>query len=275
MPATRSRSTSRGRSSANKAAPKKSPAKSPSSSRSKSKTPTKKAAKSPSKTPTKKAAKSPATKKAAPCAKYKPKSPPILNCTPDGYTPTPLISNMILCPGNLDYFFADLIVPPMYAIGLNTPNKITIFNCVVRVYLVVGALYTDRNYALATSLLFIQQILDCADGQCARRYGLGSEFGAWLDHITDEIFGYMYAGTFIYMIGTHNGWYSVPLYIICVVLAIMGLGGKSTFEAKDTYIKFKDYKWNHVLGMYQEFYMSYIYIVIMGLFTLKGWLPDP
>ncbi|GMH59506.1 hypothetical protein TrVE_jg5467 [Triparma verrucosa] len=268
MPAsTRSRSTSRGRSPAKK---------SPASGKSKASTPKKSpASKSPSrstrsksKTPTKKAPASKATKK-----EYKTKYPPILNCTPDGYTPSPLISNMILCSGNLDYFFADLLVPPLYAVGLNTPNKITIFNCVVRLYLIAGALWTSQNYALTALLLVSQQVLDCADGQCARRYGLGSEFGAWLDHITDEIFGYAYAATFIYMIYGRNGAWSVPMYVIVTVLAIMGVGGKSTFEAKDTNIKFKDFKWNHVLGMYQEFYMTYIYLVMMSLYVFMGWLP--
>jgi hypothetical protein len=32
---------------------------------------------------------------------------------------------------------------------------------------------------LVTLLLAFAQILDCADGQMARRYKMGSEFGAW------------------------------------------------------------------------------------------------
>ena len=117
------------------------------------------------------------------------------------------------------------------------------------------------------------QVLDCADGQCARRYGLGSEFGAWLDHTTDEWFGYCFAVAVISLIAVEHGPASVPVAAIVAVLAVMGVGGKSTFDVKHSRIPWQDFKWNHKLGMYQELYMTYIYCVLMGGFYAAGWLP--
>jgi len=75
-------------------------------------------------------------KKSSGKAEWKPKVPPILNCAPSGWKPNFVTSNFLLCPANFDYWVADAIVPPLYAIGVDTPNKITCLNCVLRAFII-------------------------------------------------------------------------------------------------------------------------------------------
>ena len=97
---------------------------------------------------------------------WKPKNPPVLNCSPPGFKPGWATTNFFLCPANLDYLLADAIVPWLYVVGVNTPNKITILNCFLRAF--VTYLLWGGSYFWVTALLPLTQVLDCADGQCAR-----------------------------------------------------------------------------------------------------------
>jgi phosphatidylglycerophosphate synthase len=231
---------------------------------------------------------------------WKPKNPPVLNCSPPGYTPGWATENLFLCPANIDYLLADAIVPWLYMIGVNTPNKITVLNCVLRAYIIY--LLLGGSYVLVTVLLPVTQvraantcmlcplcsplsvvvslpphslqILDCADGQCARRYSLGSEFGAWLDHFTDEMFGWVFAFSVFYLIHLERGVYSPHFISILMVFAVLGVGGKATFEAKESGRKFKDFEFKHILGMYEEYYMTYIYIALMTIYVQTGAFPS-
>ncbi|GMI35867.1 hypothetical protein TrCOL_g530 [Triparma columacea] len=203
---------------------------------------------------------------------WKSKNPPVLNCSPPGYTPGWATENLFLCPANIDYLLADAIVPWLYMIGVNTPNKITVLNCVLRAYIIY--LLLGGSYVLVTVLLPVTQILDCADGQCARRYSLGSEFGAWLDHFTDEMFGWVFAFSVFYLIHLEKGVYSPHFISIVMVFAVLGVGGKATFEAKESGRKFKDFEFKHILGMYEEYYMTYIYIALMTIYVQTGAFPS-
>ena len=73
-----------------------------------------------------------------------------------------------------------------------------------------------RNYLVVTILCILAQVLDCADGQMARRYSMGSPLGAWFDHSSDEMFGVGFTIVIGRLIYLHNGedFLSVPFQYI-------------------------------------------------------------
>jgi hypothetical protein len=204
-------------------------------------------------------------------APWQPKQPYLLNCTPDGFVPH-LTANMLLCSANLDYFLADAIVPPLRAIGIGTPNKITYFNVVVRA-ICMHYLVNEHSYAIVAAIFFFSQVLDCADGQCARRYKLGSEFGAWLDHTTDTIFLAVFSIAALYLIGEYHGYDSVQCWGMIPLFCIMGALGRATIFAKENNKVWKDYTFLEAGGMYQELFMSYIFVLLIWAAAAGGSLP--
>lgn len=67
---------------------------------------------------------------------------------------------------------------------LYVPNLIGYFRCVL---LVVGALFLKSNPIVWMSCYFVSFVLDGLDGMAARYLGQCSDFGAFLDMITDRI----------------------------------------------------------------------------------------
>jgi phosphatidylglycerophosphate synthase len=69
-----------------------------------------------------------------------------------------------------------------------TPNQITVISFLI-------ALVSALCFALGTPWMLVagaflyqaSYILDCCDGYVARKKGLSSDFGFWLDHILDEL----------------------------------------------------------------------------------------
>jgi phosphatidylglycerophosphate synthase len=66
-----------------------------------------------------------------------------------------------------------------------TPNMITIVSLILGIFSGI-VLYFNLKF-LAILLLNISFILDCVDGQLARAKKLQSDFGMWLDNISDRI----------------------------------------------------------------------------------------
>ena len=75
---------------------------------------------------------------------------------------------------------------------------------------------------------------------------MGSEFGAWLDHFTDEMFGYVFASSVFYLIHLEKCVWSPHFISIVVVFAILGVGGKATFEANESEMQRKDFEFKHM-----------------------------
>ena len=207
----------------------------------------------------------------------KPKNPPCLNCTADGYKPNFITSSFILNPGNVDYRLADIITPYMYKIGIDTPNKVTMLNCVavraLSVYLMMGG--SVFGYWAQLILLPMHQVLDCADGQMARRYGLGSEFGEWLDHTTDNVYGLFFMlsmGYRLYLAYPEEGVTSGPMLLFAVIILTMAFFGNIGIQAKVAGVHYDKMTTLQKVGMHQELYMTYIYIAMMSLFITTGML---
>jgi phosphatidylglycerophosphate synthase len=220
------------------------------------------------------------TKELEAAQRFKVKKPPCLNGCAEGYKPGWLTSNLILCPANWEYALADWIVPRFYAIGIDTPNKVTLLNCVtlrLASFLViffsgdVSGVVGNWLYWCLPILLPLQQMIDCADGQMARRYGLGSEFGAWLDHVTDNAFGVIMGSQLVYKTFMYNDtlW---PCFLMCIPLVSIVTFGNYWIQAEEFHITWPNMNALHKTGMYQMMFLSYVYSFTMIIFLLKGWL---
>jgi hypothetical protein len=89
------------------------------------------------------------------------------------------------------------------------------------------------------------------------------------------MFGYAFAATTFRIIATTNegGVRSPAFATFFLIIAAMGVGGKSVMYTKENDVKWKDFKPWHVWGMVQELYMTYIYALLVGSFAYVGWLP--
>ena len=67
-----------------------------------------------------------------------------------------------------------------------TPNTLTFFSLVLGVY-GLYIIWTKKQYKLGATLFLIAYVLDCADGNYARKYKMYSKFGDYFDHIGDLI----------------------------------------------------------------------------------------
>jgi len=88
--------------------------------------------------------------------------------------------------GTMMYPVGKMLIVPLRALGV-TPNMITIANIFVGAATVWQM--ANLNMLPTLALTYLHQLLDAMDGTMARRYKLGSQFGAKLDEYTDISFG--------------------------------------------------------------------------------------
>ena len=93
-----------------------------------------------------------------------------------------------------------------------TPNQVTLLAALIGVASGITLAYGARGPRVMISaglLLFASVVLDCCDGQLARRKGISSTFGAILDGIGDYAVGIALGiGASIYLVSiTGNSWY--------------------------------------------------------------------
>jgi len=190
-----------------------------------------------------------------------PKNPPMLNMAPDGFEPGPITRSYILCPGNVEYYFADLLAPVLYNLGMS-PNAVTLMNCfMVRIPSIYIFVYY-RNFQLFLALLLFSGILDCTDGQIARRYKCGSTFGAKLDHVSDNIYACAVTAAALHNIYIHYGLVSPEFGLVITSALMLCLVGQNTIRVKEDSICWKDLTRLQTLGVLQEWYLFYVYIIL-------------
>ena len=85
----------------------------------------------------------------------------------------------------ITYPIAKVIAPFLYNIGIK-PNHITISNIFFRIFIFNKILNNDLNHLLY--FLLFSHFLDCLDGTIARKFNLVSNFGAFIDQLSDKIF---------------------------------------------------------------------------------------
>lgn len=203
--------------------------------------------------------------------------PPYIASAAIGFEPGYVSSSIWLCPAVSEYTIANYLVPYFYEWGIDTPNKVTLFNLfVVRVACLICFAWSggDDNgligYWILVVLLCLQMMVDALDGQMARHYGLGSEFGGWLDAMTDNIFGACFTLISLYRTATSNdSW--IPTIIASLIFTELCICGNCFILAKQQKLH-----WNHQnilqkLGNYQMIYASYIYAVLVFVYVSMGW----
>lgn len=71
---------------------------------------------------------------------------------------------------------------------MNLPNKLTLFRIILTPLLVFFLLYDFRFSPLIALVIFaVASVTDFLDGKIARKYGLVTDFGKFLDPIADKI----------------------------------------------------------------------------------------
>ena len=85
----------------------------------------------------------------------------------------------------ITYPIAKVIAPFLYNIGIK-PNHVTISNIFFRIFIINKMINNDFNNLLY--FLILSHFLDTLDGTIARKYNLVSEFGKFIDQLSDKIF---------------------------------------------------------------------------------------
>lgn len=88
------------------------------------------------------------------------------------------------------YRLSEYLEPGLYYLGV-TPNMVTIGR-IVALTTTIPLIYAGYT-TLSATLVLVYYFGDCLDGHYARRYGMVSLWGDYLDHIAD-IFGYLILG---------------------------------------------------------------------------------
>ena len=120
---------------------------------------------------------------------------------------------------NLYFPLSDLLVTPLRTLGL-TPNNVTILSSLFT----LSTLYFIQNEQIeyACFVYFIGYLLDCVDGNMARKYNMGSKYGMALDLVSDQITNYILLGYVIYIKGINN-WF-IPSILLLTYLCSISIG---------------------------------------------------
>jgi len=169
---------------------------------------------------------------------------------------------------NWIYFpLSDMLVTPLRNLGL-TPNNVTALSTISTLSTIYFLENKQIEYACVA--YFIGYLLDCVDGNMARKYKMGSKFGAAFDMVSDEITNFILIGYLIYTKGYKN-WY-IPTIIIVGYLCSFALSisdalsiHKKTGSDNFYKIKFDDFKDEH--GLIYKLYLS-TYNVIYNNYKL-------
>jgi len=188
----------------------------------------------------------------------------MLNMAPQGFEPGPITRSFMLCPGNWEYYFADLLAPILYDLGMS-PNGVTLLNCFIFRVTALYMLMYLKWFHVFIVVHIISGIIDCTDGQIARRYSCGSAFGAKLDHVTDNIYATCVCLGTMRNVAINYGTGSRQFVIALVMSITMALLGNNAMMVKERGIQWKDLNILQTSGVIQEWYMLYISIIIFEL----------
>ncbi|MFQ5517732.1 MAG: CDP-alcohol phosphatidyltransferase family protein, partial [Acidimicrobiia bacterium] len=80
----------------------------------------------------------------------------------------------------------------------------------------------DHSYGVAAAVLFIAGVSDFLDGYLARRWGITSVLGGFLDQIADKL---VVAGTLFALVEVGRVWAWAGFLIVAREIAVTGLRG--------------------------------------------------
>ena len=84
------------------------------------------------------------------------------------------------------YKFADILVEQLHKIPYMSPNIITTFRNAVLLNMCYKIFY-KKDFKNLGIYVFLIGLLDCVDGEYARKYNMISKFGDQYDHISDLV----------------------------------------------------------------------------------------
>jgi phosphatidylglycerophosphate synthase len=98
-----------------------------------------------------------------------------------------------------------------------TPNQITSFNILLRIYILY--IFKNSKYKYIWVLYLFSFILDCLDGYTARKYDQVTKLGDYMDHISDVIFHFIF--TIMVLIRTKKKY--IKIFIFSVIFFTLSL----------------------------------------------------
>jgi CDP-diacylglycerol---glycerol-3-phosphate 3-phosphatidyltransferase len=108
----------------------------------------------------------------------------------------------------------DPVVSMLKTLGV-PPVMVTLFGLIFSLY---GAMVVARgSLALGGVFLLLSGLCDILDGDLARRRGMASRFGAFLDSTLDRVAEFAYFGGMLYYIVDRTGQFSDFVFIITVI----------------------------------------------------------
>ena len=120
----------------------------------------------------------------------------------------------------------------MYRFLRHVPNVLTVARlCSLPVIVWTYSLYAPGASWTTAWIVLFAALSDVADGFIARRYGLQSEFGRWVDPIVDRLFFFTIVAM-LWSFGTLPWWAVLPLLIRDGIILVLALPVRRFTEAK-------------------------------------------
>lgn len=142
---------------------------------------------------------------------------------------------------------------------LTLPNLLSLLRLLM-IPLIVWLYVKEKNYKAATLVILISGITDVADGICARKFNMVSDFGKILDPIADKFT----QGTLIICLSLK---YSKMLWLIVLFAVkefVMGLLGYITLKSKDSV---NSAKWYGKVSTFVLYFSMMLLILIPDMNT--------
>lgn len=80
---------------------------------------------------------------------------------------------------------AEALNTQLFKLGFITPNMITTMSLLIGISAVYA--FTKQYFFLSASLFILAYLMDCMDGNYARKYNMVTKFGDYYDHVADVI----------------------------------------------------------------------------------------
>jgi phosphatidylglycerophosphate synthase len=133
------------------------------------------------------------------------------------------------------YKLSEQIVPILRKVGL-TPNMLTILGGISG----ITASYFLYQYRLYSFSLFwlISFFFDCGDGYMARKYQMESQYGDYLDHITDNIkFSIFILVLYFKYLRKFSGYVQLSIFLVILLFGFFTLSHTGCREVLSTSMK--------------------------------------
>ena len=149
---------------------------------------------------------------------------------------------------------------------MNLPNKLTMLRvALIPVFLVLFCVRSiPNNYLWALVVFAAASVTDCLDGQIARRRGLVTDFGKFMDPLADKVLVMTAIICFV-----EAG--MVPAWVAAVILAReLAVTGLRTLAASGGIVIAAD-KWGKIKTVSQMIWLIYGLLVMWLVYDLALW----